>query len=175
MKYKSGEEFVKNLVSEYCPDPTVSNNIKLQTYYNKAHSIFNHAIDFVKQGNDARSYIELMRFCQLVTTLTTHNSYNETEYLSDKKLNKKRLLKAITKLETLKPKLIQAYNAEIEKEKQRLEKEKLNPDESDQSESDEQQNEQEEQEEQEQQEEQEEQEQQEEQEEQEQQEEQEEQ
>eukprot|EP01084_Bolivina_argentea_P254990 428785_1 len=119
MKFQNGEEFVKNLVSQYCPDPTVSSTIRLETYYKKAHSMFHHALDFVKQGNDARSYIELMRYCQLISTLTTHNGYNLKQYEKDKNLNKRRLEKAITKLEILKPKLIKTYNDEIEKEKEK--------------------------------------------------------
>eukprot|EP00483_Globobulimina_turgida_P012462 UN12485 len=113
MKFESGEEFVKNLVNEYCPDPTVSSTIRLETYYKKAHSLFHQALDFVKQGNAARSYIELMRFCQLITHLTTHNGYSSKQYEKDRNLNKRRLNNAITKLEELKPKLIKSYNDEI--------------------------------------------------------------
>eukprot|EP01084_Bolivina_argentea_P048982 90153_1 len=118
MKFKSGDEFVKNLVTAYCPEPTVSSTIRLDTYYKKAHSMFHQALDFVKQGNDARSYIELMRYCQLITTLTTHNNYNLKQYEKDKNINKRRLNNAITKLEELKPKLIESYNTEIKRERQ---------------------------------------------------------
>merc|ERR1712228_513490 len=123
MKYKDGEEFVKNLVAQYCPDPTVSNSIRLDTYYKKAHSMFYQALDFVKAGNDARSYIELMRYAQFFSALSKHNGFSQKQYQKDRNLNKKRLNNAITKLEELKPKLIKSYNDEIEKEKQRL----LNP------------------------------------------------
>eukprot|EP00483_Globobulimina_turgida_P001577 UN01579 len=116
MKFESGEEFVKNLVNQYCPEPTVSSTIRLETYYKKAHGMFHQAIDFVKQNNDARSYIELMRYCQLISKLTTHNSYHLKQYEKDKNLNKRRLNNAITKLEELKPKLIKSYNDEIKKE-----------------------------------------------------------
>jgi len=120
MKYKNGEEFVKNLVNEYCPDPSISNSIRLDTYYKKAHGMFYQALDFVKAGNDARSYIELMRYAQFFSALSKHNSFNAKQYQKDRNLNKKRLNNAITKLEELKPKLIKSYNDEIEKEKQRL-------------------------------------------------------
>eukprot|EP00484_Ammonia_sp_Unknown_P017391 CAMPEP_0197034850 /NCGR_PEP_ID=MMETSP1384-20130603/12804_1 /TAXON_ID=29189 /ORGANISM="Ammonia sp." /LENGTH=302 /DNA_ID=CAMNT_0042464817 /DNA_START=37 /DNA_END=942 /DNA_ORIENTATION=- len=120
MKFKSGEEFVKNLVSEYCPEPTVSSTIRLETYYKKAHGMFHQALDFVKQGNDARSYIELMRYAQLVMALSAHNSYSQKQYEKDKNLNKRRLNNAVTKLEELKPRLVKQYNEEIKREQQRL-------------------------------------------------------
>merc|ERR1719410_2942174 len=85
--------------------------------------MFYQALDFVKAGNDARSYIELMRYAQFFSALCSHNSFNSKQYQKDRNLNKKRLNNAITKLEELKPRLIKAYNDEIEKEKERL----LNP------------------------------------------------
>eukprot|EP01084_Bolivina_argentea_P150889 263440_1 len=120
MKFKSGEEFVKSLVSQYCPEPTVSNSIRLDTYYKKSHTLFYHALDFVKTGNDARSYVELMRYCQLIANLSNHNSYSSKQYEKDKNLNKRRLNNAITKLEELKPRLVKAYNDEIKKEQERV-------------------------------------------------------
>eukprot|EP01084_Bolivina_argentea_P029767 55246_1 len=116
MKFKSGKEFHMNLVTQYCPEPTVSNDIPLTTYYEKAHSMFHQALYFVKQGNDVRSYIELMRYCQLITTLPMHNNYNLKQYEKDNNLNKRRLNNGIYKLEELKPKLIEAYNAEIKQQ-----------------------------------------------------------
>eukprot|EP01083_Nonionella_stella_P047775 127893_1 len=118
MKFKSGEQFVMNLVREYCPEPTVSSSISLTAYYKKANSMFHQALDFVIQGNDTRSYIELMRYCQLITTLMTHNNYNLKQYEKDKNINKRRLNNAITKLEELKPKLIESYNTEIKRERE---------------------------------------------------------
>merc|ERR1719410_729170 len=82
--------------------------------------MFYQALDFVKAGNDARSYIELMRYAQFFSALCSHNSFNAKQYLKDRNLNKKRLNNAITKLEELKPKLIKSYNDEIAKEKYRL-------------------------------------------------------
>lgn len=127
MRFKSGDEFVSNLVSEYCPEPSISSTIRLETYYKKAHSMFHQALDFVKQGNDARSYIELMRFAQFIMQLTNHNSYSMKQYEKEKNLNKKRLTNAITKMEELRPKLVKAYNDEIKKDKERKEKEKQQP------------------------------------------------
>jgi len=119
MRFKNGNEFVSNLVEQYCPPHSVSSTIRLETYYRKAHSMFHHALDVVKQGNDANAYVELMRYANLVVALSTHNSYNAKQYDKDKNLNKRRLKNAITKLEELKPKLVNAYNAEIEKERLR--------------------------------------------------------
>eukprot|EP00485_Elphidium_margaritaceum_P022935 CAMPEP_0202713308 /NCGR_PEP_ID=MMETSP1385-20130828/52494_1 /ASSEMBLY_ACC=CAM_ASM_000861 /TAXON_ID=933848 /ORGANISM="Elphidium margaritaceum" /LENGTH=384 /DNA_ID=CAMNT_0049373611 /DNA_START=12 /DNA_END=1166 /DNA_ORIENTATION=+ len=116
MKFKNGEEFVKSLVIEYCPEPSVSSTIKLDLYFKKAHDLFYHGLDFVKDGNDARSYIELMRYSQLMMAIATHNAYSMKQYEKEKNVNKRRLNNAITKLEGLKPKLIQQYNEEIKKE-----------------------------------------------------------
>jgi len=117
MKFKDGNEFVSNLVSTYCPPHSVSSTIRLETYYRKAHSMFHHALEVVKQGNEANAYVELMRYANLVVALGTHNNYNSKQYEKDKNLNKRRLGNAITKLEELKPRLVNAYNAEIEKER----------------------------------------------------------
>jgi len=117
MRFENGEEFVKYLVATYCPEPTVSNTIKLQTYFNKAHNIYYQATDFVKAGNDPRAYVELMRFSQLAIHLAEHNSYNQKSHEREKNLNKKCLTNAITKMEELKPRIVESYNQEIKKAK----------------------------------------------------------
>lgn len=117
MKFETGDEFVSNLVKEYCPEPTVSNTIRLQTYYKKAHSQYYLALDFVKEGNDARAYIELMRFAQLISNLPTHNNYKMAQYSEDRLMYKRRFDKVIGKMQSLKLKLIAMYNQEIENAK----------------------------------------------------------
>jgi len=121
MRFKDGNEFVSNLVESYCPPYPVSSTIRLETYYRKAHLLFHQALDVVKQGNEANAYVELMRYANLVVALSAHNNYNSKQYEKDKNLNKRRLKNAITKLEELKPRLVNAYNAEIEKERLRQE------------------------------------------------------
>jgi len=102
----------------------------------KAHSLFHHALDVVKQGNDANAYVELMRYANLVVALSSHNNYNAKQYEKDKNLNKRRLKNAIVKLEELKPKLVSAYNAEIEKERIRsLQKQEESDDDDDENDS----------------------------------------
>ena len=64
----------------------------------------------MKQENDARAYIELMRYSQLIMAISSHSSYNLKQYEKEKNLNQRRLKNAITKMEELKPKLIKQYN-----------------------------------------------------------------
>jgi len=104
----------------------VSSTIRLETYYRKCHSLWHHALDVVKQGNDSNAYVELMRYANLVVALSAHNSFSSKQYERDRNLNKRRLSKAIAKLEVLRPKLVAAYNAEIERERLRsLQKKEL--------------------------------------------------
>jgi len=119
MRFKSGEDYVRNLVSEFCPDPNISNTIRLETYFKKAHNLFHEALDFVKMGEekDPQAYIYLMRFSQLVASLPTHSSYSSKEHTREKQLNRRRVENALLKLEELKPKLIASYNKAIEEEK----------------------------------------------------------
>jgi len=124
MRFQNGEEFVKNLVSTYCPTPSISNTISLQTYFKKADNIYYQAVDFVKVGNEPRAYIELMRFSQFIVQLSEHTNYNQKTFEREKNLNKKRLSNAITKMEELKPKIIESYNEEIKKETENKNNEK---------------------------------------------------
>jgi len=117
MQFKDGNEFLSNLVDIYCPSPPISSTIGLATYYRKCESLFLTAIDVVKHGNDADAYVELMRYANLVVALSAHNSYSSKHYEKDKNLNMQRVSNVIAKLEELKPKLVGAYNAEIEKER----------------------------------------------------------
>ncbi|ETO22263.1 hypothetical protein RFI_14937 [Reticulomyxa filosa] len=105
MKFKSGEDFVRNLVSEYCPEPNISNTIRLETYYKKAHNLFHESSDLVKMGeaNAPHAYVVLMRLSQLIAALQNHSSYNMKEYAKEKQLNMRRLKNAILKMEELKP------------------------------------------------------------------------
>eukprot|EP01084_Bolivina_argentea_P271315 461627_1 len=109
-KIENGEEFVKFLMTQFCPNPTVSSNISLDNYYKKLNSHFSKALNYVKVGNDIKSYIELMRFCQLYTTLSKHNNFLLKQYEKLRNLNKKRCNNALSKLEELKPKLMQRYD-----------------------------------------------------------------
>merc|ERR1719245_1835920 len=61
-----------------------------------------------------------MRYANFVMKLSEHNSHGMKQYEKDKTVNKRRVLNALTKLEELKPKLVAAYDAEIEKERIRL-------------------------------------------------------
>ena len=123
-KYSNGEEFVSALVNKHCPQPTISSTLSLNTYYKKANTIFNQALNYVKQGNHPKAYIELMKYSQLILKLSSHNQYNLKQFEKDKKINKRRLNNAILKLEEIKPQLIKAYDdkiALINAEKQRKE------------------------------------------------------
>ncbi|ETO15951.1 hypothetical protein RFI_21409 [Reticulomyxa filosa] len=119
MRFKSGEDFVRNLAIEYCPEPNISNTIRLETYYKKAHNLFHESLDLVKMGEAKapHAYIALMRLSQLIAALQNHSSYNMKEHAKEKQLNTRRLKNAILKMEELKPQLIAAYNKEIEDEK----------------------------------------------------------
>ena len=135
-KYSNGEEFVSALVTEHCPQPVISSSLSLNTYYKRANSIFNQALNNVKQSNHAKAYIELMKYSQLILKLSSHSQYNLKEYEKDKKLNKRRLNNAILKLEEIKPQLIKAYNDKLalinaekkkKEEEQRKQQESLPP------------------------------------------------
>ena len=127
MRFKNGREFVNNLVSEYCPEPSVLNSIHLTIYFNKAHDLYYKAKDFLQAENIGRAYIELMRFAQLVIKLQEHNSFQDKAYQRDRNLNKRRLENAIAKLEELKPKIIAEYDNQIKLEEQQKLHQTQNP------------------------------------------------
>jgi len=132
MASENGSEYVKNLVQNYCPDPSVSNIIRLDTYFKKAHNLFNQALEFLKMGEEQEhhAYIYLMRYCQLVLALQKHNEYNLKKHLSEKQKHEKRVEKVVGKLEALKPRIILAYDKEIENKKAQAETQNTNNEES---------------------------------------------
>jgi len=67
-----------------------------------------------------------MRFSQFIVQLSEHTNYNQKTFEREKNLNKKRLSNAITKMEELKPNIIESYNEEIKKETENKNNEKNN-------------------------------------------------